>query len=79
MFVGSRLALNDVQDTQVLLGAVVDRRNGSVAAFLEADRRLGSHYKLELETRWFADVDSTDPLNVFRDDSFVSLRFSRYF
>ncbi len=79
VFVGSRLALNDAQDTQVLLGAVVDRRDGSVAAFLEADRRLGSHYKLELETRWFADVDSADPLTAFRDDSFVTLRFSRYF
>ena len=79
VFVGSRLALNDAQDTQVLLGAVVDRRNGSVAAFLEADRRLGNNYKLELETRWFTNVDSADSLIVLRDDSFVTLRLSRYF
>jgi hypothetical protein len=32
-----------------------------------------------LETRWFADVNFADPLTAFRDDSFVTLRFSRYF
>ena len=79
VFVGSRLALNDVQDTQALAGAVVDRELGSISAFLEFDRRLGDKFRLELQTRWFLNVDSRDPLRTFEQDSFVNLSIVRYF
>ena len=39
---GARLALNDVQDTQALVGAIVDREDGSTALSVEAERRLGA-------------------------------------
>jgi hypothetical protein len=79
LFVGSRLAFNDALDTQVLGGAIVDRNDGSVAAFLEAERRIGSRVKLELEARWFVNVAPTNTLKVFDRDSHVMLRFSRFF
>jgi hypothetical protein len=79
VFVGSRLAFNDAQDTQILAGAIVDRHDGSTAAFIEAERRLGESYKLELESRWFLDVDPGDTLAPLDRDSFVTLRLSRYF
>jgi len=53
VFLGSRLALNDVQDTTVLSGAVVDVEDGSTALFVEAERRLGASWKLEVESRLF--------------------------
>ena len=79
MFLGSRLALNDTQDTQVLLGAVVDLDDGSIAGLLEAERRVGEHYRIELESRFFVGIDTTNTLGAFEDDSFVTLRISRYF
>jgi hypothetical protein len=79
VFVGSRLAFNDTQDTQILAGAIVDLDHQSTAAFVEAERRIGSSYKIELETRWFVNLDPADTLAVFEEDSFVTLRLSRYF
>ena len=78
IFVGSRLALNDLQDTQVLAGAIVDSHDRSIAAFVEAERRLGSNYKLELESRWFLNTDDGNPLAFFDRDSVLTLRFSRH-
>ncbi len=79
VFVGSRLALNDLQDTQVLAGAIVDVDDQSVAAFIEAERRIGSHYKVELEARWFLDTEAQNPLDSLDRDSFLSLGISRHF
>ncbi len=79
LFVGSRLAFNDAFDTQVLGGAIVDRRDRSVAAFLEAERRVGERFTLELEARWFLNVAPTNALATLERDSHVTLRVSRYF
>jgi hypothetical protein len=79
VFLGIRLAFNDVQDTQALVGAIVDRDNGSVAVNLEAERRLGDRLKLELETRLFRDVHPEDTLAPVQDDGLATLRLSVYF
>jgi len=79
VFVGARLALNDAFDTQVLGGAVVDRNDGSVAGFVEAERRVGNRIKVELEWRWFTDVDPGNNLATLQRDSHLTLRVSRFF
>jgi hypothetical protein len=79
LFVGSRLALNDTQDTSVLAGLVIDRQDGSTAALIEAERRIGSRWKVELESRLFFDVAKTNPLATFQADDFLTVRMSRYF
>jgi len=79
VFVGSRLAWNDAFDTQLLAGVIVDRNDGSVAAFLEAERRVGNRIKLELELRWFANVAATNTLWPLESDSHLTVRLSRYF
>ncbi|UCF68878.1 MAG: hypothetical protein JSV80_06210 [Acidobacteriota bacterium] len=79
LFVGSRLAFNDALDTQLLGGVIVDRNDGSLAALLEAERRVGSRIKLEFEARWFVNVDPNNTLHVFERDSHVMLRVSRFF
>jgi hypothetical protein len=79
LFVGSRLAFNDPLDTQLLGGVIVDRNDGSVAVLLEAERRIGSRVKLELDARWFMNVAPTNTLKVFDRDSHVTLRVSRFF
>ena len=75
-FIGARLAFNDVQDSQILLGAVIDNGDQSLAAFLEVERRIGQYVTLELEGRFFLDVDPAGDLGFLEHDSFVTLRAS---
>ena len=79
LFAGTRLALNDVQDTQLLVGAVVDVEDGTVAARIEGERRLTNRLKLELESRLFVNVDPGNALAFLRNDSFVTLRVGFFF
>ena len=58
---------------------MIDRHDRSVAAFLEASRRLGSRLKLELEGRFFLDVDRANPLDTFAEDSFLTARLALNF
>ena len=76
IFIGTRLAFNDVQDSAILLGAVIDNSDQSVAAFFEAGRRFGQHITLELEGRFFLDVDLSGDLGFLENDSFVTVRAS---
>ena len=61
----------------VLAGALVD--DDGTFAVVEAERRLGEAWKIELEARLFINVTAQDPLlSGVRDDSFVTLRLARY-
>jgi hypothetical protein len=79
IFVGSRLALNDTQNTEMLIGVVVDANDGSIAGRLEAERRIGQHLKLEIEGRFFTNSEPGNTLDIFRQDSFVAVRLSFFF
>lgn len=79
VFVGARFALNDTQDTSFLAGGTVDHKNGSSFALIEAQTRLGSDWTIELEGRFFINVDQTDPSIFFAQDDFISLNISRFF
>ena len=79
LFIGSRVALNDVQSTEFLLGGVLDLDNGSLFLNLEASRRLGSRWELELRGRAFTDVDPTDRLFPLENDDYLQLGLRFYF
>ena len=79
VFLGSRLALNDVQDTSILAGGIVDADDRSTALFIEAERRLGDRWKLEFESRLFVNVDAGNTLQAFEADDFIQLRLSFFF
>jgi hypothetical protein len=79
IFVGSRLALNDVQSSELLAGVVVDQSSATTALFVEASRRVGASWKVELEARAFANVDQRDPFYAFRRDSHFELKVQKYF
>jgi hypothetical protein len=74
VFAGLRLALNDVQDTRLLAGAVIDRDDRSALVLVEAARRLGHRLTLELEARFFPGADPASDLAAFERDGFVVLR-----
>lgn len=79
VFLGARLTLNDVQSSELLAGFVVDRHDRSVQLSVEAQRRLDNHWSVELESLWFLNTDDSDFATVFRDDSYITARLSRYF
>jgi hypothetical protein len=78
IFFGGRLALNDVDDTMLLFGVIVDRNQHGTASFLEGQRRLWDRWRLEVELRWLSNVE--DPALIgFRQDSFLTVRLARFF
>lgn len=80
LFLGARATLNDEQDTTLLIGGIVDRHDQSTSLSIEAERRLGEFWKLELEGRIFVNVDDDDViLNGIRDDDVITLRLTRFF
>ncbi len=79
LFVGTRLAFNDVFDTQLLAGGIVDLNDGSLAARIEGERRLTNTLKVELEGRFFVNIAETNLLRLFARDSFLNLRLAYSF
>lgn len=79
LFLGTRLTLNDVQDTALLAGTVIDTVNGSTRAIIEVERRIGDDWKAELESRLFFIANDDDPTQTLRDDDLITLRLTRYF
>ncbi|MEM9361369.1 MAG: hypothetical protein AAGA43_01990 [Bacteroidota bacterium] len=80
LFVGTRIAFNDVQDTSILIGGLSDLRSSSKIFSLEASRRFGSNWTVEVEARIFSAIDDSELiLNNFQQDSFLRIAISRFF
>ena len=79
VFVGMRLAFNDVDDSSVLLGAIIDRDQHERLISLEAGTRLAEHWTLELEARWLVNIDSNSPLMSFQKDDYIQAEVAYYF
>ena len=79
VFLGARLAFNDEQSTALLAGAIVDRDSGATLASIEAERRIGDRWKLELEGRFFIDIPAGDILAGIARDDFATLRLTVFF
>jgi hypothetical protein len=90
--VGMRWQVNDLYDSQALLGVIWDTKSDEVMVSLEANRRLGEHWQLALEGRVFAGAHSPEqqPLLVLLDDpmqktaalqrdDFLQLELTRFF
>jgi len=79
IFLGARLAFNDVQDSSVLVGFVTDIEDGPATMRVEAERRLGEDLKIELIGQAFFEEAPKNPASFFMQDSFVTLRLSKFF
>lgn len=78
VFLGTRITLNDVQDTEILAGAIIDDQTGGVFATAEFQRRIGDTMLLEVEARAFAAED--DPfIAALEADDHVLIRLTRFF
>ena len=79
VFVGSRLAFNDIQDTQLLAGVIMDRKSGGSLMSVEASRRLSDGWTGALEARAFWGAEREDLLYGLRQDDYLSLMLRRHF
>lgn len=79
LFAGLRWTGNDVQSTEVLVGAIFDLESSAKAINVEAARRFGENWRVSIDGRFFASVPAADPLAMFADDDFIQLRIARWF
>jgi hypothetical protein len=79
VFVGTRLALNDVQDTAVLAGVAYDVETGETFVNIEAERRFGEDWFGELRVRAFSGARQGDATYWLQRDDYLQLSISRYF
>ncbi len=79
IFGGLRLALNDIQDTQVLAGLTTDTKNGEMLGVVEASRRIGERWVIAIECRLFMNAEEGTIFSGFSNDSFINLSISRFF
>ncbi|MFQ6006786.1 MAG: hypothetical protein ACE5OQ_14940 [Woeseia sp.] len=79
VFAGTRLALNDANDTSVLAGFAIDTDTQELFFNLEAERRFGDELSAELRLRTFANSKPNEALYTIERDDYIQLRLSRYY
>ena len=79
LFLGARYTLNDIQDTNLLAGAIFDLEDESYSVRVEAERRMGDALKVELEGQLFTNTRDESLTASFRDDDYITLTLSQFF
>ena len=79
VFVGGRLAMNDVAGSELLFGGIVDRSNGGRFLNVEGSRRLTNNWTVDLQVRAFMGFESGDFLYDLRRDDYMLVAFRRFF
>lgn len=79
IMIGTRWVLNDVAGSEALLGVIIDYHGDGKIVNLEASRRFGNHWKLDVKARGYYDLTLQNPLYSFRRDNYVQLDLAYYF
>ena len=79
LFLGTRYTFNDIQDTSLLAGGIIDLEDESYSLRLEAERRIGDSFKVGLESQLFTNSRDDSLTAAFKDDDFIQLSISKYF
>jgi hypothetical protein len=79
ILIGLRWVLNDEQSSEALFGVVADLDGGGQSFSLEASRRLGDSFKLNLDARSFINTEDDPQLDVFSRDDFVRVELAYFF
>ena len=74
-----RLAMNDAQSSEALLGIIYDLDYKEYLISLEANRRFSDSWTASLEIRSFNKIDSNSLLNSIAKDDFIQLDIVYYF
>ncbi|MDH3712650.1 MAG: hypothetical protein OET44_02250 [Gammaproteobacteria bacterium] len=79
ILIGLRWALNDEQSSEALFGVIADLGDGGQSISLEASRRLGDSFKLNLDARSFINTENDPQLDLFSRDDFVRVELGYFF
>ncbi len=79
LFIGARLALNDAPSSELLAGIGYDLDHHSRMFILEASRRLGDNWKINLDARFFYSSEPTQPSYNLRQDDHLQLSLEYFF
>ena len=79
VFLGARLAFNDVQSSEILAGLVRDLSDDSSFYLVEASRRLGTSWKIEAELRIFSELPAAGLFSPLAPDDHLALSLQRHF
>lgn len=80
IFIGTRLAFNDVQSSDLLAGVIIDADYQSQSWFVEASRRIGNSVKVNLEARIYQQIDPEDRLlYVIHKEDFIQAEVQWFF
>jgi hypothetical protein len=76
VFAGLRVALNDVDSSELLVGCASDLDSAAWFCTLEGSRRLGEHMQLALEGRVFDNLAQDTAFSAVQRDDYIALRVS---
>ena len=79
IFFGFRFNLNDVNDTQFLVGSNIDTNDSSNFSILEGSRRFLDGYKLSMTYRGFNNYNNDQPFYFIKNDDYINLTVSKFF
>ena len=79
ILIGLRWVLNDEQSSDALFGVIADLDGGGQSISLEATRRLGDSFKINLNGRSFLNTENDPQLDVFAQDDFVRMELGYFF
>ncbi|MFT5351487.1 MAG: hypothetical protein ACI9MF_002310, partial [Gammaproteobacteria bacterium] len=77
--IGARLAFNDAQSSDALIGLVWDRDSGSKFFSAEASRRIGNNWVIAFQARLLFEQAANDPAFSIRKDDYIELSLSYNF
>ena len=79
IFFGSRLAFNDMQSSEMLIGLGADLDHNAFSFLVEANRRFGESFKVSLDVRLLQSTDNKELLYSIKDDDHLQLGIEYYF
>ncbi len=80
VFLAARFTLNDVQDSNLLIGVSQSVDNSdSRLAFIEGNRRFGDNWRGTVDARLFDSETPSDPLYSFREEDHMSVTVEYFF
>ena len=79
LFLGTRLALNDPDDTSVLAGVAVDLDTQELFLNIEAERRFGDTLSAQLLLRSFMNAAEDSGMHTVKQDDYIQLQLSWYY
>ena len=79
LLLGLRLALNDEQSLEGLLGVIADLDGGGQIISLEGSRRFGDNIKASLLMRLWENADDDPILSLFSNEDFIQLDIALFF